>query len=64
MSTSRQKAPADFAHLVNLADDLTGTFVLWASDDFFAEKENLIRQDAPVWDADRYTYKSKWMDGW
>ncbi len=64
MSTSRQKAPPDFGHLVNLADDLTGTFVLWASDDFFAEKENLIRQDAPVWDADRYTDKGKWMDGW
>ncbi len=64
MSTSRQKPPADFAHLVNLAEDLTGTFVLWASDEFFAEKENLIRQDAPVWDANRYTDKGKWMDGW
>ncbi len=64
MSTSRQKPPADFAHLVNLAEDLTGTFVLWSSDEFFAEKENLIRPDAPHWDANRYTDKGKWMDGW
>lgn len=64
MSTSRQKPPADFAHLVNLAEDLTGTFVLWSTDEFFAEKENLIRPDAPHWDANRYTDKGKWMDGW
>lgn len=64
MSTSRQKAPADFAHLVNLADDLTGTFVLWASDEYFAEKENLIRQDAPAFDPNAYTDKGKLMDGW
>ena len=64
MSTSRQKPPADFAHLVNLADDVTGTFVLWASDEYFAEKENLVRQDAPKFDPNAYTDKGKLMDGW
>ncbi len=64
MSTSRQKPPADFAHLVNLADDLTGTFVLWATDEYFAEKENLVRQDAPKFDPNAYTDKGKLMDGW
>jgi allantoicase len=62
--SSRQKSPPEFAHLVNLAEDLTGTFVLWASDDYFAEKENLVRPDAPRWDEDKYTDKGKWMDGW
>lgn len=62
--SSRQKNPPVFAHLVNLAEDLTGTFVLWASDDYFAEKENLVRPDAPQFIPDKYTDKGKWMDGW
>lgn len=62
--SSRQKSPPEFAHLVNLAEDLTGTFVLWSSDDYFAEKENLVRPDAPVFITDKYTDKGKWMDGW
>ncbi len=62
--SSRQKSPPEFAHLVNLAEDLTGTFVVWANDDYFAEKENLIRPDAPRWEEDKYTDKGKWMDGW
>lgn len=56
--------PAPFAHLVNLAADLTGTFVLAATDDYFAAKENLIRPDAPVWKEGEYTDRGKWMDGW
>lgn len=60
----RQKSPPEFAHLVNLAEDLTGTFVVYATDDYFAEKENLIRPDAPQWIEDKYTDKGKWMDGW
>lgn len=62
--SSRQKSPPEFAHLTNLAEDLTGTFVVWANDDYFAEKENLIRPDAPRWEEDKYTDKGKWMDGW
>ncbi len=62
--SSRQKSPPEFAHLVNLAEDLTGTFVLWATDDYFAEKENLLRPDAPVFLAEKFTDKGKWMDGW
>ena len=34
--SSRQKSPPEFAHLVDLASDLTGTFVLWATDDLTA----------------------------
>ncbi len=62
--SSRQKSPPEFSHLVNLAEDLTGTFVVAATDDYFAEKENLIRPDAPQWIEDKYTDKGKWMDGW
>ncbi len=43
---------------------MTGAFVLFATDDYFAEKENLLKPSAPVWIADKYTDKGKWMDGW
>ena len=35
---SSPQAPDAFAHLVNLASDLTGTFVVDATDDYFAPK--------------------------
>jgi allantoicase len=54
----------DFEQLVDLASERLGGAVLAASDDFFAEKENLIKDEAPVWDEDRYTDRGKWMDGW
>ena len=63
MSTS-PAVPEAFAHLTDLASDVTGAFVLFATDDYFAEKENLLRPNAPVWIADKYTDKGKWMDGW
>ena len=63
MST-QPPVPAAFAHLVDLAADVTGGFAVYATDDYFAEKENLLKPTAPVWDPDRYTDKGKWMDGW
>lgn len=56
--------PAVFAHCVDLASDVTGAFALYATDDYFAEKENLLKPAAPLWIADKYTDKGKWMDGW
>ena len=38
--------------------------MLAASDEFFAEKENLIKAADPVSIAGRYTERGKWMDGW
>ncbi len=50
--------------LFDLASETLGGTVLWANDDFFAEKENLLRAAAPVWKEDVYTDRGKWMDGW
>ena len=61
---SSQPVPPEFAHLVDLASDLTGTFVLWATDDYFAPKENLLKPGAPEWREGEYTDRGKWMDGW
>lgn len=51
-------------HLVDLASEALGGAVLWANDEFFAPKENLLHADAPVWREDEYTDRGKWMDGW
>lgn len=54
----------DFTQLIDLASSRTGGRALNASDDFFAPKENLLKPAKPVWLADKYTTKGKWMDGW
>ncbi|HXH39507.1 MAG TPA: allantoicase, partial [Thermoanaerobaculia bacterium] len=38
--------------------------MLYATDDYFAEKENLLRATKPVWKEHEYTGRGKWMDGW
>lgn len=48
----------------NLADMRVGTQVLYATDDFFAEKENLIKPGRGIFIPDKYTDRGKWMDGW
>ena len=49
---------------LDLAGERVGGRVLAASDEFFAEKENLIKAADPAFIADRYTDRGKWMDGW
>ncbi len=55
---------SDFTQLIDLASEKLGSAVLFANDDFFAPKENLIRAAAPVWKEGLYTDDGKWMDGW
>ena len=54
----------DFTQLIDLASEKLGGTVLYANDDFFAPKENLIKPAAPVWKEGLYTDDGKWMDGW
>jgi allantoicase len=56
--------PAQYAHLTELANEGVGGFALYATDDFFAGKENLLAKSEPVFIADKYTDLGKWMDGW
>jgi allantoicase len=55
---------ADFRDLIDLASERLGGAVLYATDDYFAEKENLLKPSAPVWKEHEYTDRGKWMDGW
>jgi allantoicase len=56
--------PESLAALTDLSLDVTGTFVLHATDEYFAPKEALVRPGDPEWRADAYTERGKWMDGW
>ncbi|NND51933.1 MAG: allantoicase [Flavobacteriaceae bacterium] len=49
---------------VDLASEKIGGQVLYATDDFFAEKENLIKEGRGIFIEDKYTDRGKWMDGW
>ncbi|MCO4743357.1 MAG: allantoicase [Proteobacteria bacterium] len=55
---------AAFADLLDLSSSAVGAVALLASDDFFAEKENLVLAEPPVFDPDAYTERGKEMDGW
>jgi allantoicase len=55
---------SSFTHLVDLASARLGGQAIAANDDFFAEKENLIKAEAPVFIPGKYTDRGKWMDGW
>jgi allantoicase len=54
----------DFTELIDLASERLGASVLVANDDFFAEKENLIKASTPIFVENKYTDRGKWMDGW
>lgn len=54
----------DFTRLTDLAAERFGGRVLWCTDDFFAEKENLIRPGDAIFIPGKYTDRGKWMDGW
>jgi len=58
------KESPPFTQLTDLAEERLGGKVLYATDDFFAEKENLIAPTRGIFIADKYTDRGKWMDGW
>lgn len=54
----------EFDAWVDLASERLGGAVVYANDDFFAEKENLLKPSAAVFIDGKYTDRGKWMDGW
>jgi allantoicase len=51
-------------HYVNLAQPRLGAEVVYATDDFFADKARLIDPAEPVFIPGKYDDNGKWMDGW
>ena len=55
---------SNFVDLVDLAAKRLGGSVLYATDDFFASKDNLLEPEDAVFIPGKYTDRGKWMDGW
>ncbi|HYE75364.1 MAG TPA: allantoicase [Blastocatellia bacterium] len=54
----------DFTDYIDLASERLGGAVLYANDEFFAPKENLLKASTPIFIEGKYTDLGKWMDGW
>lgn len=54
----------DFTELIDLASEKLGGAVLYANDEFFAPKENLLKLNEAIFIEGKYTDLGKWMDGW
>lgn len=54
----------EFTDLIDLASKRIGGKALYATDEFFAEKENLLEPGRGIFIPDKYTENGKWMDGW
>ena len=54
-SATSGRAPQPFEDLVELSREKYGASVLYATDDFFAEKENLLRPERAVFIDGKYT---------
>ncbi|KAL1518615.1 hypothetical protein AB1Y20_002903 [Prymnesium parvum] len=53
-----------FAELTNLADERLGAKILFATDEWFATADNLLKPDDPHFDATTFSAEGKVMDGW
>ncbi|MFD5496307.1 allantoicase [Streptomyces sp. GDS52] len=53
-----------FAGLTDLADRRLGAGVVAANDEFFAQRENLLLPERPLFDPEHFGHKGKIMDGW
>ncbi|MDA8347485.1 MAG: allantoicase [Pseudomonadota bacterium] len=49
---------------INIADERLGASALFATDDFFAPKERMLKPAEPIWREGVYDDHGKWMDGW
>jgi allantoicase len=54
----------DFTELVDLAAERLGGAALFCNDEFFADKDNLLKSEPAVFIPGKYTDRGKWMDGW
>jgi allantoicase len=54
----------EFVNLVDLASARLGGRVLFANDEFFASRHNLVKREEAIFIPGKFTPNGKWMDGW
>ncbi len=62
--SSNDTAPEFTRRFVNLADERLGALAIFATDDFFADKQRMLQSAPAVFYPDKYDDNGKWMDGW
>ncbi|MBW8802482.1 MAG: allantoicase, partial [Catenulisporales bacterium] len=62
--TAGQASHHAFEELPDLASRAFGSAVVWANDEFFAAKENLIETGPPVFTPATFTHRGQEYDGW
>jgi allantoicase len=56
--------PPAFTKAINLASARLGAEAIFATDDFFADKQRMLADKDAVFIPDKYDANGKWMDGW
>ena len=64
MNTDEARAFIAAENLMDLACDTVGGRVVFATDEWFAACDNMIKQAPPQWREGEFTTFGKWMDGW
>ena len=64
MNATEIQLPRFALGAVNLASPKLGSEVIFATDDFFADKSRLLTVEEPIFIPDKYDQHGKWMDGW
>ncbi len=64
VKVDREQELNPYLQWIDLAQPRLGSRVVYATDDFFADKSRLIDPKEPVWKDDLYDDNGKWMDGW
>ena len=61
--TTTSDAVPEWTQLNNLSCATLGSSIIFATDDWFASAENMLKSEAAVW-REGFTEQGKWMDGW
>ncbi|MDP2698949.1 allantoicase [Thalassospira sp.] len=57
-------APEFVRRFVNIADERLGAIAIFATDDFFADRQRMLQSGPAIFYPDKYDDNGKWMDGW
>nr|XP_014350414.1 PREDICTED: probable allantoicase isoform X3 [Latimeria chalumnae] len=63
-AVEKERNVPSFTQLNDLASETAGGTVIFATDDWFAPAENLLKREEPDFKAEAFTEFGKWMDGW
>jgi allantoicase len=63
-TTHRPELPDFVVNSINLASPRLGSRAVYATDEFFADKSRMLKDEPAVFIPDKYDENGKWMDGW